>query len=50
MDSGAMEVLHELGCFTATVATPIDETADSPVDRDNLDLIDELWIDIGGEG
>jgi hypothetical protein len=50
MDSEVMDVLRELGCFSATVENPIDETADCAVDGDDLDSIDDQWIDLGGEG
>ena len=50
MDSDMKDVLQQLGCASATVATPVDEAADSPVDSDELDEFDNLWIDIGGEG
>ena len=47
MDSDAMEVLQQWGCFSAT---PSNETADSPVVGDDFDEFDHLWFDIGGEG
>jgi hypothetical protein len=47
MDSDVRDVLKQLECVTES---PIDETADSPVEGDERDSIDELWIDIGGEG
>ena len=49
MDSDVKDVLQQLGRVSAT-ASPIEETADSPVDSDELDEFDNLWIDIGGEG
>ena len=47
MESDAMEVMQQLECFSTA---PIDETAESPVEGDERDEFDHLWIDIGGEG
>ena len=44
MDSEVLDVMRELGCFSAgpgLVADLID---------DEQDPFDELWIDLGGEG
>lgn len=44
MDHEVIEVLRELGCFSAG-ALPAISTC-----RDDEDELDDLWIDLGGEG
>jgi hypothetical protein len=41
MDHEVIEVLRELGCFSAGAL---------PEPREEEDELDELWIDLGGEG
>ena len=49
MDSEVLDVLQELGCFSAAAGS-IDESAGSTVDIPEQDPVGDLWIDIGGEG
>lgn len=50
MDSDVLDVMQELGCFSAGTANSIDEVADNVADAAEQDLADDLWIDLGGEG
>jgi hypothetical protein len=43
MDHDVIDVLFGLGCFSAGAVPDVDEP------EEDVDL-DELWIDLGGEG
>jgi hypothetical protein len=51
MDTDVLDVLHELGCFSGSSEPDlVDETAGDSADADSADGLDDLWIDLGGEG
>lgn len=49
MDSDVLDVLQELGCFSAAAGS-IDDVADNPTHAIETNPIDDPWFDIGGEG
>lgn len=52
MDNDVLDVLCELGCFSAGSLEPdlVDETAGDGANANDIAVLDDPWIDLGGEG
>ncbi len=52
MDNDVLDVLCELGCFSAGSVEPdlVDETTSMGGGADDFAVLDDPWIDLGGEG
>jgi hypothetical protein len=52
MDNDVLDVLCELGCFSARSPEPdlVDETTGDGAGAEELAVLDDPWIELGGEG